>query len=238
MIVYNEFEKGPDLIVRDKTIKDWYDDYIEEGQNMNIYLISDTHLKHDKMETYCQRPSDFTERIHKNIINTVKETDTLIHLGDVGIGKYQDWEWMVHAWPGRKILIRGNHDRGHSCTWWMEHGFHFACDQLIIRNVLLTHEPANAVINSNGYLPYGERNWTLPEGCALNVHGHLHNIWDGFHSPERLERDRAMLNIDPTKQLKYPWQRLFAIEYTDYRPVEFNKFVAHPDKYQAKGPRT
>jgi hypothetical protein len=36
--------------------------------------------------------------------------------------------------------------------------------------------------------------------------------------------------------LKHPWQRLFAIEYTDYRPVEFNKFVSHPDKYQSRGP--
>lgn len=217
--------------------RDWYDDYIEEAETMNIYLISDTHLKHEKMETYCQRPSDFTERIHKNVMNTVKDTDTLIHLGDVGIGKYQDWEWMVQAWPGRKVLVRGNHDRARSCGWWMEHGFHFACDQMVFRNVLLTHEPANAVVNSNGYKAYGVMDWGLPEGCALNVHGHLHNIWDGFHSAERLERDKALIGIDPTKQLKHKWQRLFALEYTNLAPVEFNKFVSHPEKYQATGPR-
>ncbi len=204
---------------------------------MNVYLISDTHLKHDKMETYCQRPSDFSERIHKNIMNTVKDTDVLIHLGDVGISKPVDWEWMVQAWPGRKVLIRGNHDRAHSCTWWMEHGFHFACDSFVFRSVLLTHEPANAVVKSNGYKPYGAMDWGLPEGCALNVHGHLHNIWDGFHNPERLERDKELLGIDPTKQLKHKWQRLFALEYTNYTPVEFNKFIAHPEKYQATGPR-
>jgi calcineurin-like phosphoesterase family protein len=218
-------------------VRDWYDGYIQEGENMNVYLISDTHLKHEKMETYCQRPSDFTERIHKNVMNTVKDTDMLIHLGDVGIGKYADWEWMVQAWPGRKVLIRGNHDRAHSCTWWMEHGFHIALDQMVFRNVLLTHEPANAVVKSNGYKPYGAMEWGLPEGCALNVHGHLHNIWDGFHSAERLERDKALLGIDPTKELKHKWQRLFAVEYTGYNVVEFNKFIAHPDKYQARGPK-
>jgi calcineurin-like phosphoesterase family protein len=205
---------------------------------MNFYLISDTHLKHENMKTYCLRPSDFTERIHKNIMNTVKPEDTLIHLGDVGIGKHDAWEWMVQLWPCRKILIRGNHDRNHSCSWWMEKGgFDFACDSMVLRNVLLTHEPANAVIKSDGHRAYGALEEGLPEGCELNVHGHLHNIWDGFHRPERIERDKELLGIDFTKRLKHSWQRLFAIEYTDYRPVEFGKFISHPDKYQARGPK-
>jgi calcineurin-like phosphoesterase family protein len=204
---------------------------------MNFYIIADTHLKHEKMKTYCQRPSNFTEVEHRNIMNTVTEKDTLIHLGDVGTGKYQDWEWMIQAWPCRKILVRGNHDRARTCSWWMEHGFDFACDSFVLRNVLLTHEPANAVIKSNGNRPYGALEEGLPEGCVLNVHGHLHNIWDGFHSPERIERDKELLGIDFTKRLKHPWQRLFALEYTNYAPVEMQKFLAHPERYQATGPR-
>jgi calcineurin-like phosphoesterase family protein len=190
------------------------------------------------METYCQRPANFTEMVHKNIMNTVKPTDLLIHGGDVGINKFEDWGWMIKTWPCRKILVRGNHDRAKSNTWWMEKGgFDFACDSFVFRNVLITHEPANAVINSNGYKPYGAVEWGLPEGCVLNVHGHFHNIWDGFHSPERIARDSAMHGKDLTKQLKYPWQRLFALEYTNYFPIEFNKFISHPEKYQATGPR-
>ena len=205
---------------------------------MNVYVMSDSHLKHDKMKTYCLRPSNFTELIHKNVMNTVKDGDLLIHCGDVGTGSYRDWEWMVQAWPGRKVLVRGNHDRARSNTWWMEHGFHFSCDQFVFRNVLFTHEPANAVIRSNGNRPYGA--WpeeSLPEGCEVNIHGHLHNIWDGFHNPERIERDKELLGIDFTKRLKYKWQRLFAIEYTEYRPVELQKFLSHPEKYQATGPK-
>jgi hypothetical protein len=38
-------------------------------------------------------------------------------------------------------------------------------------------------------------------------------------------------------ELKHPWQRLFACEYTDYYPIEFSEFVAHPDKYQARRPK-
>jgi calcineurin-like phosphoesterase family protein len=220
-------------------IRDWNDDYIQEAEDMNVYVISDTHLKHEKMQTYCQRPSDFTERIHKNVMNTVKDTDLLIHCGDVGIGKYQDWEWMVKLWPGRKVLVRGNHDRAHSNTWWMEHGFHFSCDSFIFRNVLFTHEPANAVIRANGNRPYEKSAFTdLPDGATVNIHGHLHNIWDGFSSPERMARDKELLGIDFTKQLKHPWQRLFAVEYTDYRPVELQKFLSNADnRYQSTGPR-
>lgn len=178
---------------------------------MNVYLISDTHLKHKEMKTYCQRPSNFTETIHKNVIHTVKAEDLLIHLGDVGIAKPEEWEWMIRAWPCRKALIRGNHDRSKSNTWWMEHGFDFACDSMIFRSCWLTHEPVKV----------------LPEGCQLNIHGHLHNIWHGFR-PDR--------GAEPTR-LHNSWQRLFAIEYTEYRPVEFDKFVARPEKYQATGPR-
>lgn len=186
---------------------------------MNVYIISDTHFNHQNMQTYCLRPSNFTERIIKNWNQTVKPEDTVIHLGDVMIGKKS--EWIMPSLPGRKILIRGNHDRSQSCAWWMGHGFDFVCDGLIFRHAWLTHEPAN----------------TLPVETEINIHGHLHNIWDGFHNPERIARDKEFLGIDFTKRLKHLWQRLFAIEYTDYRPVEFNKFISHPDKYQARGPR-
>jgi calcineurin-like phosphoesterase family protein len=194
---------------------------------MNTYLISDTHLKHENMKTYCLRPSNFTELIHRNIMNTVQPGDTLIHLGDVGINKAEDWEWMVRLWPGRKILIRGNHDRTHSNTWWMSHGFDFSCESLVLRDILLTHEPYRVLSEHE----------ILPSGCRLNVHGHLHNIWDGFQSEDRAARDKEFLGDDYLKRLKHPWQRLFSVEYTKYMPVEFNKFVDNVDnRYQSVGP--
>lgn len=197
-------------------VQDWHDDYIAEAEHMNIYLISDTHFKHEKMRTYCDRPADFTERIIKNWHQIVKPEDLVIHLGDVGIGKLVDWEWILPSLPGRKGLIRGNHDRQRSCGWWMEHGFGFACDGMMFRNWWLSHEPANS----------------RPGGCEGNIHGHLHNAWHGFNADGLVGDEGRRLK----KELKYPWQRLFALEYTNYMPVEFDKFVSHPDKYQARGP--
>src|SRR5580704_6260614 len=121
---------------------------------MNIYLISDTHFNHENIVTYCDRPKNFTEIIIKRWNEIVKPEDMIIHLGDVQIGKKSDN--IISALPGRKILIRGNHDRQLSNTRWMQAGFDFACDGMIFRKCLLTHEPSEK----------------LPEGADLNIHGH------------------------------------------------------------------
>lgn len=176
---------------------------------MNVYLISDTHFKHEKMRTYCDRPSDFTDVLICNWKNTVKPEDTVIHLGDVAIGPVEDWEWIIPSLPGKKVLILGNHDDQRSVTWWMRHGFDFACEGLKFRNCWLTHRPDTSRAG----------------GCDLNIHGHLHNIWHGFKPDGGL----------PETKLHQPWQRLFAVEYTGYMPIEFDKFVSHPKKYLAKG---
>ena len=166
---------------------------------MKVWLISDTHFNHHNITTYCKRPPDFTEILIKRWHETVQPDDLVLHLGDVMIGKKS--EWIMPSLPGRKILVMGNHDRSQSATWWMMHGFDFACQGLVFRNVWLTHEPSNS----------------LAGGCDLNVHGHLHNFQAEVHP-----------NYKPKS-----FHRLFAVEYTDYRPVEFDKFISHPDRYQA-----
>lgn len=202
---------------------------------MEVYLISDTHFNHDNIATYCDRPKDFTERIIREWNGVVKHDDLVIHLGDVLIGNRRSVDSLMAVLPGRKILVRGNHDRQHSNTWWMEHGFSFACDGMKFRNCWLTHEPSTS----------------LADGCELNIHGHLHNIWHGFyHAPPVREIPhgaticvhgmepftcRLCFPLPTPTKLHKPWQRLFAIEYTDYRPVEFDKFVQHPKKYLATG---
>lgn len=144
--------------------------------------------------------------------------DTVIHLGDVAIGKLDMVEAQIRALNGKKILVRGNHDRAKSNPWWMDHGFDFSCDGMRYANCWLTHEPDTSRAG----------------GCDLNIHGHLHNIWDGFH-PEGDKRDAEYQRL--RKQLKHEWQRLFAIEYTNYYPIEIHEFITHPDKYQARGKR-
>lgn len=178
---------------------------------MRTYLISDTHFNHDNIATYCERPADFTELIVKRWNERVKNEDLVIHLGDVAIGNRSRAQAVIDRLNGRKILVRGNHDRQHTLTWWMLHGFDFACDAMIFRGNWLTHKPSAV----------------LPERCNLNIHGHLHNIWHGFHPN----------NGENHLNLRQPWQRLFSVEYTNYCPIEFEEFLSHPDKYQSCGPK-
>ena len=185
---------------------------------MKTYLISDTHFNHANIATYCDRPADFTELIIRNWQQIVKPEDIVIHLGDVFIGKAEGWRTIFPQLPGRKLLVRGNHDRQRSCEWWMSNGFDSACDGMRFRNCWLTHEPDTSRAG----------------GCDLNLHGHLHNIWHGFHPNGSVSNEEEQ-TISSCGTLKYPWQRLFSIEYTNYCPVEFDKFVAHPDKYLSRG---
>ncbi|HZS43411.1 MAG TPA: metallophosphoesterase [Candidatus Paceibacterota bacterium] len=177
---------------------------------MKTWLITDTHLNHNNIKTYCQRPDDHTERIDANIRRMVSPNDILIHLGDIGIGKTDVFMPTVQKWPGKKWLIRGNHDTK-SCQWYVQNGFDMACDGLIYRGAWLTHKPWRA---------------PLPRGTHINIHGHLHNVWDGFlaDDPEK-QKDEFFISAKKGKLL-YPWQRLLAVEYTNYMPVEFDKFVA------------
>lgn len=183
-----------------------------------IYIFADSHLKHAKMRTYCDRPDGFTQIIDRNMMNVLKPEDHLIHVGDVGIGPHEDWVPMILHWPGKKTLVRGNHDTNHSPTWWLAHGFDSVNDGMIFRGVWITHKPSAV----------------LPEGCTLNLHGHLHNIWHGFHpTADPFGEENTVARIG---KLKFPHQRLFACEYTNYMPVEWNKFFDHAERYQATGP--
>jgi calcineurin-like phosphoesterase family protein len=151
----------------------------------------------------------------------VKPEDLLIHLGDVGIGNPESYVKLVQEWNCRKVLVRGNHD-GKGCQWWMEKGgFDFACDAMVYRGVWLTHKPW-----------LGE----LPDGTHVNVHGHLHNVWDGFYPDDPEAGQSEFVVAAQTGHLLRPFHRLFAVEYTNYMPVEFDRFVAKPDRYQARGP--
>ena len=86
----------------------------------NVYVISDTHFRHNNILSFEPIRAQILEMVGKevNIDNhdefiiqqwnkTVSDNDIVIHLGDVS------WKSPQHILPqlhGRKILILGNHD--------------------------------------------------------------------------------------------------------------------------------
>ena len=86
---------------------------------MALYAIGDLHLH---FQSECKAPTQRTERIwrdheevfRRNCQRLLTEEDTLVLLGDHSWGKNlaqceQDLDFIA-ALPGRKILLRGNHD--------------------------------------------------------------------------------------------------------------------------------
>ncbi len=165
---------------------------------MKTWIITDTHFGHDKLIEYG-RPTDFTEKIFKNLLE-VKMGDTLIHLGDFCIGKDEEWhERYFKTLPGVKnILVLGNHD-SKSRTWYLERGWNFVCDSFTLtafgKKVMFSHYP----MAWDGYYDW-------------NIHGHFHASDHRRHEPEFVK-------------LKNGYQKLLALEYTDYQPVSLEKFI-------------
>jgi predicted phosphohydrolase len=87
---------------------------------MNIYAISDLHLSFssDKpMSVFGAGWENHFEKIKKDWVAKVKEEDIVLIAGDISWAmKLSDAETDLKAiatLPGRKVLIRGNHD-----FWW------------------------------------------------------------------------------------------------------------------------
>ena len=90
-------------------------DYCEEILNKKIYFISDTHFNHKNIIKYCSRPFKDVEEMNKVLIenwnNTVTDFDTIFHLGDVALTNESEMKEIVPKLKGKKILIKGNHDK-------------------------------------------------------------------------------------------------------------------------------
>lgn len=87
---------------------------------MSIYSISDLHLSFRKpkpMDIFGNNWEGHEEKIKNNWEKTVKAEDTVIIPGDFSWETYlegtkQDFEYLNQL-PGKKILLKGNHD-----YWW------------------------------------------------------------------------------------------------------------------------
>lgn len=121
------------------------------------WLITDMHINHDKM-LKVGRPADYVERMISQCARMVRPQDTLINLGDVIFYHSSQLVGLMARIPGRKILVRGNHDKK-SNTWFERNGFDFVADAIVLGSVVLSHKPL----------------LVFPDGVQHNIHGHFHD---------------------------------------------------------------
>ena len=88
---------------------------------MSIFVIADLHLDTDSnqksMEVFGNRWINYVQKLKKNWTNLITDGDTVIVPGDISWAltlndAIPDLQW-INDLPGRKILMKGNHD-----FWW------------------------------------------------------------------------------------------------------------------------
>lgn len=87
---------------------------------MSIYIIADLHLSFNDpkpMSIFGSNWENHYDKIKKDWISKVKEEDTVLLLGDFSWAMHlkdtlKDFEYL-NSLPGKKVLLRGNHD-----YWW------------------------------------------------------------------------------------------------------------------------
>lgn len=135
---------------------------------MKTWLISDPHFSHYKIIHYSHRPFKDTEHMDNAIIEAynriVEPNDLVFWLGDMFFCNTQRMEYIAsRLHKGRKILIRGNHDRGVSDSKFIRLGFK-PYRMYMYAGILLTHEPISET-NMDILQQYGVRR---------TFHGHTH----------------------------------------------------------------
>ena len=137
---------------------------VENKMSQKIFIISDTHFGHENIIKYCNRPfkdvKEMDETLIKNWNEVVSNKDTVLHLGDFGLGNKEYIASIVNRLNGKKILILGNHDNWSEQTY-RDMGFHIVSRFPILWNdyYLLSHAP---ILLSD----------KLPFMCC---YGHIHN---------------------------------------------------------------
>lgn len=140
-----------------------------------IWVIADTHFNHAKLVVNGIRPFDYQQKIIRNWNSSVQDNDIVIMLGDISWNN--DYS-ILSQLRGRKILVRGNHDKK-SCEVYMSKYFDFACDTFSMEYkgipLIFSHKPLKE---------FSER---------YNIHGHLH---DNIHRKEETSSRHILVSLE------------------------------------------
>lgn len=134
-----------------------------------IFLISDLHLDHKNIIGYEKRPFKTKEEMNKELVRrwnrTVKKSDTVYFLGDLSLGKTDDW---LRKLNGRIIFIKGNHDHSKKTKFKDKIELKYKGHKLF-----LTHWPQDKPDDWDGWMIHGhghsKRHFFNPKSKSINV---------------------------------------------------------------------
>lgn len=183
--------------------------------NPQIRYISDLHFSHDNVLSFDDRPWVDIESHDAGLVvrwnDVVGRRDLTYILGDFCWGKYDRWRELMRSLNGRKIVIRGNHDRTGYLQRLLEEGLISAWfDYREVsdngRMVVLCHYP---IVSWNGLY----RN-------SYHLYGHVHATYD-YNVVLRETRLLMQLYEKPCRSFNVGAM----VHYMDYRPRTLDEIV-------------
>ena len=138
------------------------------------WFTADTHFSHDRIIGFCGRPFSNTASMDAHLLAEcrarVGPDDDLWVLGDFTAGRSSDAQrrdvrGLFHALPGRRHLIRGNHDEIWVCDLPWDSVAETADIVVDKQRLFLCHYPMIT--------------WPGARHRGVQLFGHVHNNWRG-----------------------------------------------------------
>ena len=186
---------------------------------MSLFVISDLHLdvltNEKSMEVFGDKWKNYTQRLQKNWSAVVSDNDTVIIPGDISWAltledSIHDLKW-INDLPGRKILMKGNHD-----FWWStikKMNTFFDANNLDTLKVLY-----NDAIEVEDYILAGSRGWFVDK--STQPHGSVNADYDKVINREKI---RLRMSLDEAKRLQSELHKEILVFF--HFPPVWNDFV-------------
>ena len=144
---------------------------------MITHFTSDMHYGHSNIIAHAERPFDDVDEMDRVLEEryraVVRDSDVVLWVGDVS---FADDVWtaaLLKRLPGRKWLVRGNHDG--TIAHCLKLGYEFVVDSMHLmiagHKVTVSHYPPTG---ANADVRYAERRPPKPGPGEFVLHGHTH----------------------------------------------------------------
>ena len=186
---------------------------------MSLFVISDLHLdvltNQKSMEVFGDKWKNYIQRLKNNWTSVVSDSDTVIVPGDISWAltledSIHDLKW-INELPGRKILMKGNHD-----FWWStskKMRRFFQENSLDTIDILY-----NGAVECEGYILAGSRGWfvdkTVQPQSVVNA---------DYEKVLNREKIRLKMSLDAAKEIQNGTNKEILVFF--HFPPVWNDFV-------------
>lgn len=196
------------------------------------YYIADPHFGHENIIRLCGRPFETAAEMDAYMLSawqqTVRPADEVYIVGDFSFRGRQPAAGILEQLPGRKILLRGNHDRwvkGEPAAVRQLEAVH---DLLVIEDTAPDPETGVPRTFSVVLCHYPLLEWPQYYRGSLHVYGHVHNskghVYDVLRRP-----------FHPDDSVSHPRALNAGADICGFRPVTLAELMAVNRRWYADG---